>query len=111
MKADLAAGKCDKSVKPIGVNALSAGCSRWSLCTESRWQSGVSADRNLVHDRTGTERSLLQVWTGLASCPINYADDLPLLPQPVNLPILSDAAGGCVECIGLRQVEHRLCAW
>ena len=44
----------------------------------------------------------------MTSCPINYADDLPLLPRPVNLPILSNAAEGSVECIGLRQVGYRL---
>ena len=82
---------------------------------ESRWQSGVSADRNLVHqhDRIGPEKLmvasldgaeyvLLDSGSGLTSCPINYADDLPLLPRPVNLN-LSDATGGSVECIGQRS--------
>ena len=32
--------------------------------------------------------------SGLTSCPINYADDLPLLPRPSNLPSLSNAARG-----------------
>ena len=77
---------------------------------ESRWQSGVSADRQ--HGRTGTENShgcvLLDSGCGLTSCPINYAGDLPLLSRPVNLPILSIATGGGVECNGLRQVGYRL---
>ena len=29
--------------------------------------------------------------------PINYADGLPLLPRPVDLPLLSNASGGSVE--------------
>ena len=63
--------------------------------------------RNLVrqHDRTGPENSLMVArrirvvdsGCGLTSCPINYADDLPLLPRPTNL-----------GCIGLRQVGYRL---
>ena len=81
MKADLAAGKCDTSGKPTGVNSLTAiGATQpvavSELCTECGWfhgeyhpdaadgpcvlpecrgQPGVSTDRNLLHqhDRTG----------------------------------------------------------
>ena len=80
MKADLAAGKCDKNGKPTGVNSLTATgatqlprkrvmhrvwrapsrCSRWSLST-SRVLLAVSrrSSRNLVHQhgRTGSEDS------------------------------------------------------
>ena len=42
--------------------------------------------------------------SGLTSCPFNYANDIPLLPRPANLPILSNATGGSVECTGQRQV-------
>ena len=83
----LAAGKCDKNGKPIGVNSLTATGATQPLsqasyapslastipmqqmvpCVlrESLWQSGVSADRSLVHqhDRTGPENSWLQAWT------------------------------------------------
>ena len=62
----------------------------------------------MVASLDGAEYTLLDSGSGLTSCPINYADDLPLLPRPVNLPILSNATGGVVECIGLRQLGHRL---
>ena len=79
MKSDIAAGKCDKSGRPIGVNPPTAtGATQPSpaseLCTErgehhpvaadgasvlpgSGRQSDVSTDRDLVHqhDRTGPE--------------------------------------------------------
>ena len=73
MKSDIAAGKCDKSGKPIAVNALSAAS---ELCTEhgkhhpaatdgasvlpvSPRQSDVSTDGDVVHqhDPTGPEDS------------------------------------------------------
>ena len=53
------------------------------------------------------EYALLDSGSGLTSCPINYADDLPLLPRPDNLPTLINAARDSVECIGLRQVGYR----
>ena len=56
----------------------------------------------------GAEYALLDSGSGLTSCPINYADDLPLLPRPANLPILSNTTGGSVECIDQRQVGYRL---
>ena len=62
----------------------------------------------MVASLDGAEYALLDSRSGLTSRPINYADDLPLLPRPVNLPILSNATGGSVEYIGLRQVGSRL---
>ena len=77
MMSDIAAGKCDNSGKPTGVNSLTAtgtiaAFTASALCTKpgehhpdatagasvlpkSRRQSDVSADRNLVHkhDRNG----------------------------------------------------------
>ena len=44
----------------------------------------------------------------MTSCPINYADDFPLLPWPDNFRTLSKASGGSTECTGVRQVEYRL---
>ena len=142
MKADLAASKCDNNSKPTGVNSLTAtGATKLSsqasyapslasttpdapeghcVFPESRWQSNVSADRNLVHEHDrpgpdnshgsldGAEYALLGSGSGLTSCSINCAEDIPLLPRPVNMPILSDATGGSVECIALRQVGYRL---
>ena len=69
----------------------------------------VPAQKTLmVASLEGAEYALLDSGSGLTSCPISYADDLPLLPRPSNLPILSNAAGGSVECIGERQVGYRL---
>ena len=62
----------------------------------------------MVESLVGAEYALFNSGSGLTSCPINYADDLPLLPRPDNLPTLSNATGGSVECIGLRQVGYRL---
>ena len=62
----------------------------------------------MVASLDGAEYALLDSGSGLTSCRINYADDLPLLPRPTNLPILSNATGGSVECIGQRQVGYRL---
>ena len=63
----------------------------------------VPAQKTLmVASLDGAEYALLDSGSGLASCPISCADDLPLLPRPVNLPILSNATGGSVECNGLR---------
>ena len=62
------------------------------------------------------EYALLDSGSGLTSCPINYADDLPLLPRPTNLPnflatpleaawnaLVKDKSG-----IGLRMVNRLL---
>ena len=143
MKSDIAAGKCDKSGKPIGVNALSAAgathpspetsyapsmastipvqqmvpvyfpCldgSQTSQPTET-WYINmiVPAQKTLmVASLDGAEYALLDSGSGLTSCPINCANDIPLLPRPANLPILSKSTGGSVENIGQRQVGYRL---
>ena len=81
MKSDIAAGKCDKSGKPTGVNSLTAAGATQpspqasyapsmastipvaadgaSVLPRSRRQSDVSTVRDLVHqhDRTGPEDS------------------------------------------------------
>ena len=68
----------------------------------------VPAQKTLmVASLDGAEYALLDSGSGLTSQTI-YADDLPLQPRPVSLPILSNATGGSVECIGLRQVRYRL---
>ena len=87
----------------------------------SRRQSDVPTDRDVVHQHIvptqktlmvasldGAEYALLDSGSGLTSCPVNYANDIPLLPRPANLPILSNATGGSVECVGQRQVGYRL---
>ena len=93
-----------------------------------RRQSDVSTDGDVVHqhDRTGPEdshgcklgRSRIRVvgfWLRLDVLPINHANDIPLLPRPANLPILSNATGGSVgELVrdrldtDLRMVNHLL---
>ena len=138
MKADIDAGRCDKSGKPKGVNALTAAGSTQpspqasyapSLTSTIPLQQVVPmycsqtphpakpwfintilpAQKTLmVASLDGAEYALLDSRSGLTSCPINYADDLPLLPRPTNLPILRNATGGTVECIGQRQVGYRL---
>ena len=62
----------------------------------------------MVASLDGAAYALLDSGSGLTSCPISYADDLPLLPRLSNLPILSNATGGSVECTGQRQVGYRL---
>ena len=62
----------------------------------------------MVASLDGAEYALLDSGSGLTSCPLNYSDDLPLLPRPENLLILSDATGGNVECIGLRKARYHL---
>ena len=57
----------------------------------------------MVASLDGEEYALLDSGSGLTSCPINYADDFPLLPRPGNLPILSNAIGDSVERIGRLQ--------
>ena len=138
MKADIDAGRCDKSGKPKGVNALTAAGSTQpspqasfapSLASTIPLQQVVPmyCSQTPHHAKTwfintimpvqktlmvasldGAEYALLDSGSGLTSCPIDYADDLPLLPRPINLPILSNATGGSVECIGQRQVGYRL---
>ena len=39
---------------------------------------------------------LLDSGSGFTSCPVNYANDIPLPPRPANLPILSNATGDSV---------------
>ena len=69
----------------------------------------VPAQKTLmVASLDGAEYALLDSDSGMTSCPINYANDIPLLPRFANLPILSDATGGSVECISQRQVGYRL---
>ena len=62
----------------------------------------------MVASLNGAEYALLDSGSGLTSCPIIYANDIPLLLRLANLPILSNATGGSAECIGQRQVEYRL---
>ena len=143
MKSDIAAGKRDRSGKPMGVNALSAAgatqpspqesyapsmastiplqqmvpvhfpCpdgSQTSQPTET-WYINmiVPAQKTLmVASLDGAECALLVSGSGLTSYPINCANDIPLIPQPANLPILSNATGGSEENIGQRQVGYRL---
>ena len=69
----------------------------------------VPAQKTLmVASLYAAEDALLDSGSGLTSCPINYADDFPLLRRPDNLPTLSNATGVSVECIGQRQVGYRL---
>ena len=51
----------------------------------------------MVASLDGAEYALLDSGSGLTSCPVNYADDIPLLPRPAMLPILSNATGGSVD--------------
>ena len=122
----VAAGKCDKNSKPIGVNSLTAtgatqpsshaSCapsavgsmastipmqqmvpvyfpnpvgSQASQQTETWFNRMIVLARKLswLQSWTDAEYALLDSGSGLTSCPIHYADDLPLLPRPVNLPI------------------------
>ena len=140
MKADLAAGKCDKHGKPTCVKSLTVtGATQLSpqaSCAPSlestiplqqmvpvhfpnptgsqhseTWFINmiVPAQKTLmVASLDGAEYALLDSGSGLTSFPISYADDLPLLPRPSNLPILSNATGGSGECIGRRQVGYGL---
>ena len=88
-------------------------CSRWSpsVCfpnpvgsqasqqTEAWFiNMTVPAQKTLmVASLDRAEYALLDSGSGLTSCPINYADDLPKLPRPVNLPILSYATGDSIK--------------
>ena len=85
------------------------------VSTHSQRQTQRSLHRKRAVHRTlivasldGAERALLDSGSGLTSCPINYANDIPSLPRPANLAILSNATGGSVERIGQRQVGYRL---
>ena len=153
MKVDLAAGKCDTSGNPTGVNSLTAtGATQPSSQTSyapsavgsmastipmqrmapvyfpspvgsqasqqtETWLINmmVPAQRTLmVASLDGAEYALLASGNVLTSCPINYADDVPLLPRPDNLPTLSngrqrgmhwsETSGGIVW----RMVNHLL---
>ena len=69
----------------------------------------VPAQKTLmVASLDGAEYALLDSGSGLTSCRINYANDIPLLPRPANQPILSNSTGGSVECICQSQVGYRL---
>ena len=116
MKSDIAAGKCDKSGKPTGVNAVTAAGATQPSPQASYAPSMVRfinmivpAQKTLmVASLDGAEYALLDSGSGSTSCPINDASDIPLLPRPANLPILSNATEGSVECIGQRQVGYGL---
>ena len=138
MKSDIDAGRCDRSGKSTGVNALTAAgstqpspqtsyalsltstislqqvvpmfCSQTPQLAETWFINTIVLGQKtlMVASMDGAEFALLDSGSGLTSCPINYADDLPLLPRPTNLPSLSNATGGSVECIGQRQVGYRL---
>ena len=58
----------------------------------------------MVRSLDGTDCALLDSGSGLTSCPLSCVEDLSSLPRPDKLPTLSNATGGCVECIGLRRV-------
>ena len=110
MKSNVAAGKCDKSGKPIGVNALSAAGAMQSSPPASYarsmartipleqmvpvpFQNPIGSRHTetwfinmiipaqttlMVASLDGAEYALLDSGSGLTSCPIIYADDLPL---------------------------------
>ena len=108
MKADIDAGRCDKSGKPKGVNALTAAGSTLPSPQESYAPSLTSTiplqqvvpmycsqtphpaktwfintimpsqKTLMVASLGGAEYALLDSGSGLTSSPIDYADDLPL---------------------------------
>ena len=93
MKSDIAAGKCDKSGKPIGVNALSAaGATQPFPCPDGSQTSQptetwcinmiVPAQKTLMV--VSWEYALMDPESGLTSCPINCAKDIPLLRHPIT---------------------------
>ena len=129
MRSDIAAGKCDKSGNPIGVNALTAvgatqpspqACyapsmtstiplqqmvpvyfrcpvgSQTSQPTETWFINMIvpALKSLMVASLDGAEYALLDSGSGMTSCPINHVNDIPLLPRPANLPMLSNATGG-----------------
>ena len=71
---------------------------RSSPKTDSINMIGPTQRTLMVASLDGAGYALLDSGSGLTSCPINYADDLPLPPRPDNLPTLSNATGGSVEC-------------
>ena len=132
MESDIAAGKCDQSGRPIGVNSLTAtgatqpspqasyapsvantiplqqmvpvyfqgpASSQTSPPTETWFINMIVPAQKtiMVASLDGAEYALLDSGSGLTSCPINYANDIPLLPRLANLPILSNATGGSVD--------------
>ena len=126
MNSKIAAGKCDKSGNPTGVNALTAtgttqpssqasnapslastipmqqmlpvyfprpDGSQTSQPTET-WYINmiVPAQKTLmIASLDGAAFTFVDSGSGLTSCPINYANDIPSLPRPANLPTLSNA--------------------
>ena len=81
-----------------------------SVFPVSRRQPDISTDGDMDSYRPRRlswlqEYALLDSGSGLTSCPINYANDIPMSPRLANLSILSNATGGSVEGIGLRQVR------
>ena len=132
MKSDIAAGKCDKSGKPKRVSIRSQRQARRSIhrkrATHQAWTAPSHCSRMvplptetrfiniivlairtlMVASLDGAEYAFLDSGSGLTSCPINFADDLPLRPRLAILLTLSNATGGGVECIGQRQVGCRL---
>ena len=73
----------------------------------------VPAQKTLmVASLDGADHALLGSGSGLTSCPINYANDIPLLPRLAILPILSNATGAWNVLVknkldtDLRMVNH-----
>ena len=150
-RGTIAAGKCDKSGNPIGVNSLSAAGATQAFAASELCASMASTiplqqtvpvyfqcpDGSHTYQPTETwyinmivpaqktlmvasldeaEYALLDSGSGLTSCPISYANNIPLLPRPANLPILSNATGGSVEYwqtqdIDLRTVKPFVVTW
>ena len=68
----------------------------------------VPAQKTLmVASLDGAEYTMLDSGSGLMSCPINYANDIPFLPRPANLPILSTLVKDKLD-IDLRMVNQLL---
>ena len=63
----------------------------------------------MVASLDGAEYALLDSGSGLTSCPSNHANDIPFLPRPANLPILSkNVLVGDKLDADLRMVNHVL---
>ena len=107
MKADIDAGRCDKNGKPKGVNALTAAGSTQPSKQESYAPSLTSTIplQQVVPTYCSQTLRTVKPWfintimpaqktlmvASLDGAPIDYADDLPLLPRPINLPILEQS--------------------
>ena len=72
------------------------------------WSGSRSDQGQQRRQRQVQEGRQGQGLAGLTSCPVNCANDIPLLPRPANLSILSSATGGSADCVGQRQVGYRL---